>query len=533
VLDIDNDRIPEIFIGGGRDQSDSLLKFTDNGFVKIAAADGLAKQAGDATYGAAAVDADYDGNTDLFISRDSGLYLYANRNGVFTQHKLNIQPAAETVPLSIAAGDIDLDGHVDLLVACFTSRMFVRVGLFHDPNYGASSLLLRNNGDNTFTDITAAAGVAQQHDTFAALMADLNNDSLPELVLTQHAGQAQIYHNLGNGKFRALQQPLLERQGYFTGIAAADYDHDGHLDLFLANTGSGVPELLLRGDLHTDQTPHTDWSLLHNSGNLRFEERAGAALLTDYEFGWGAVFADFNLDGLEDLAVAENYIHYPPLSLYWHPGRLLIQTAAQQFSAIEKHAGTVNRQAAVMPLVADFNADGYADLVWINVDGPARAFINNGGNRHYSKIVLRNVPTAIGARVTLHTTGGRRLIKYVLQQGLAAGHYPELIFGLGRDDSASRLTIDYASGSQSVLERPTGDRLLYIETPQPHAITRLPPPPALNVIAEQRAAPVVQQARPAPLPVSAAPQPVPPAPSTEQPPAEDRVEDQLERLLTE
>jgi hypothetical protein len=521
LLDADNDRVPEIFIGGGYNQNDALLKFSEAGFKTTDAA-GLSKDAGDATYGAAAIDADYDGYTDLFVARDSGIYLYNNRNGVFNRHKLNIQPAPETVPLAIAAGDIDLDGHIDLAVACFTARAFARYGAFNDPQYGARSLLLRNNGDNTFTDITQSAGVDERHDTFATLFADLDNDRLPELIFAQHAGQLRIHRNLGGGKFRAVQHALLERRGYFTSIAAADYDNDGRLDLFIGSTGSVVPEWLLRGDLPAGQSLHTDWSLLLNKGDLQFTERATESLLTDYEFGWGAAFADFNLDGLEDLAVAENYIHYPPLPLYRHPGRLLIQIAEHQFAAVEKHAGSGNRYATVAPLVADFNADGYPDLLWINLNGPARAFINNGGNRHHSKIALRNIPTAAGARITLHTARGRELVKY-------QAAYPELIFGLGRDDSVNRITIDYAGGSRQVLQQPAADRLLQAEPPQPGIATRLPPaaPPIKNKREEKPAT--------APQPTTvAAQQPVAPAaPPAEEPVAATDVEDELERLLTE
>ena len=82
--------------------------------------------------------------------------------------------------------------------------------------------------------------------------------------------------------------------------------------MFFSNTGSSVPIFLARGDLAEEDVFVSDWILFKNEGNFKFSDAADEAMVADFEFSWGAVFADFNLDGRQDLAVAENYVDFPP-----------------------------------------------------------------------------------------------------------------------------------------------------------------------------------------------------------------------------
>src|SRR5262249_24435246 len=138
--------------------------------------------------------------------------------------------------------------------------------------YGATSVLLLNNGDNTFRDITRDAGVEYVHNTFQAMFLDLDGDRLPDLVVAHDTGQVRTWKNLGNLKFQNMPNPTSREYGYPMGIAAGDYDNDGLMDLFFSNTGGTPPDFLAKGDLRDGQVLNQKLHLFHNDGGFRFTE---------------------------------------------------------------------------------------------------------------------------------------------------------------------------------------------------------------------------------------------------------------------
>ena len=89
------------------------------------------------------------------------------------------------------------------------------------------------------------------------------------------------------------------------GIAVTDLKNDGLPDFFFSNVGSTVPDTLVRGDLTDDQVLHKEWILFENQGDFTFTDVAARSQVADFEFSWGAIFEDFNLDGRDDLVVSE------------------------------------------------------------------------------------------------------------------------------------------------------------------------------------------------------------------------------------
>jgi hypothetical protein len=521
IIDVNNDGKPEVFLGGGHGQPDGLFAYRDAEFVDIGAEVNLRKEEAGASYGAASVDVNSDGYADLFVARDSGVYLYLNREGSFIGEKLPLRLDPKAAPISVSVADINLDGRVDLFIACFLKPEYLRPRVFNDPNYGTQNLLLINNGDNTFTDIAAATGLSYTGNTAAALFADLDNDGRTDLVTAEHTGQIRLYKNLGNNRFKNVQGPVSDYHGYSMGIAAGDVNNDGRLDLFFTNSGTTVPGFLARGDLHDNQRLHTRWILLRNDGAFHFTDVAEEYLLAGYELAQGAVFADFNLDGLEDLAVATNDILFPPQWLYRNPGRLLLQKDNSTFAPVERIARVENRRFGISPLVADFNNDGYPDLVQVNLDGPAAAYINHGGNAKFIKVDLGDAPFALSAQVALLSGAGERYTRQLVTgQGTASDQTHIVTFGLGHRTAAS-LEVHYPSGKAITVDAPALNTTVDLRTelppsePVPAALPALPadePPPG----AEPQAAPGEVEEEPA----------------DEAEPASD-IEDELLQLLNE
>ena len=453
VIEVDNDPRPEIFLGGGFLQRDGLFRYQDGEFIDISGESGLSKDIGDSTYGAASIDANQDGYIDLFVARDSGLYLYFNQGGFFEKTKLTVDFAAGEVPLSIALGDINLDGHIDLFVSCFNSADRLSLFYFNAPQLSATSKLLLNSGDNTFTDITEAAGLPARLNAYTAVFVNLNNDALPDLVVAYQDRPAAIYANQGRGRF--IEQAVATDNGLnlATGIATVDYDGDDDMDLLLTSTGTSVHKSLLR-TMHTGSI-NSEWVMLRNEGGFRFSDVSDQVMLAEYEQAWGPAFADFNLDERPDLVVSQNAIRYPPHMLVRNPGRLLVQTDDRTFADVIATSHAVNKRYGTSPVIADFNDDGYPDLVWANVGDKAQALINDGGNRDFLKIDLGDLPRALGARVSIDTNGGKHLAaQQVASVGMASDQTHILSFGLDLQAIITRVQVRFPSGQSLVIEEP-------------------------------------------------------------------------------
>jgi len=466
MIDMDNDGVDEVFVGGGVTQQNALFKYDGKGFRDISQEVGLpAKPAGTTTFGAVSFDLDADGNTDLILSGDHGLYWYRNLGSSFDAIKIEVSLDEKSTAATVAVADYDHDGHADIFLCAYIplDKMEGQT-IFKDFNYGASSLLLKNNGDQTFTDVTEAAGLSYVHNTFQAIFTDLDNDGLLDLVVAYDTGEARTYKNQDGEHFKMVPNPLTGKYAYPMGIAIGDYNNDGLPDLFFSNTGSSVPPVLARGDLADGDEFNPDWILFRNDGGFKFTDVAKEAKVADFEFSWGAVFEDFNLDGLQDLVVAENYVDFPPHKLFKLPCRFLLQQPDHTFAAVEEQAKATNKNYAITPLTSDFNLDGYPDLIYPNLDGTVMALLNNGGGNHYLAIRFPETSAYSGASVTVNTATGATLSDvYVVGEGLASDQTSTLTFGLGQVTEVSSVRIKYPSGEEQVIENPAIDQVHFIK----------------------------------------------------------------------
>ena len=225
---------------------------------------------------------------------------------------------------SLLASDYDLDGDLDLYV-CFdravrdgieTGRQFV----YYDANDGGPNVLLRNDGDWTFTDATIETGLDadNRRHTIAAAWEDYDNDGDPDLYVANDYGQNCLYQN-NNGHFVnvATEAGVVD---YGSGMSAdwGDFDRDGLMDLYVGNMFSSA------GSRITTQAQFQEGlddrlralyrrfakgnTLFRNNGDGTFSDVGQDAHVEMARWAWGSVFADLNNDGWEDLLVANGYI---------------------------------------------------------------------------------------------------------------------------------------------------------------------------------------------------------------------------------
>jgi hypothetical protein len=292
----------------------SLLRNNCNGtFSDVTGQSGLDARVTQ-TQSAVWADIDNDGNLDLFIANEnSPAQLFHNRgDGTFEDisHAAGVDRTAFSK--AVTAADYDNDGFVD----------------FYVSNFDGSNFLYRNNGDRTFTEIAAQAGVREPLFSFSTWFFDYDNDGWPDLLVTDYPWSVddimrsylhqparsetmKLYRNLHNGTFEDVTAKVgLDRVFMPMGTNFGDVDNDGFLDMYL---GMGNPSL---GSL----TPH---ELLRNDAGKRFVDITASSGTGELHKGHGIAFADLRRNGQEDI-ISENGGAIPAekhtLRLFQNPG---------------------------------------------------------------------------------------------------------------------------------------------------------------------------------------------------------------------
>jgi hypothetical protein len=453
IIDIDNDGTEELFIGGGPNQKDALFRFKNGEFQQLPEDILIKPDIADATFAAVTLDVDNNGYSDLIVTRTTGVWLYKNTQGTFDAEKLDLPIPPDTSPLSVAVSDINRDGHFDMYVSGYIKKELVEgQNIFNKEGYGGTSIMVLNNGDNTFTDITKSSGLYYKHNTFMGIFIDIDNDSLEDLVVAHDTGHVKTWKNLGNNKFKDISNPNSNQYSYPMGIAVTDLDDDGLADFFFSNVGTSPPAFLVKGDLRDDQVFNPDWIMFKNRGDFQFSDIAQQSKLANYEFSWGAIFEDFNLDGLDDLVVSENYIGFPPHAIPFLklPGRFLLQKENGEFAETGQQSNVINTGFGISPITADFNNDGYPDIVHINIAGESKVFINKGGSANFIKVKLPDNIESIAAKITIKRSDGRIMKRdYVSGEGLNSDQSHIQIFAL-ENAHAEEVHVQYIDGESAV-----------------------------------------------------------------------------------
>jgi hypothetical protein len=453
--DLDGDGWADIFVVNGRIPStgESLPSafYHNNGdgtFSDATAHAGLAL-AGFDGYSVAAGDFDNDGHVDLAVGGMPRDRVLRNAgDGTFTDVTDAVGaggPAgnASLVPEGrsriVSFGDYDNDGWLDLV--CASSLM---------P--APAAYLLRNRGNGSFTDVTAALGIRSSPvgNPCAVMWSDHDNDGDVDLWIWNDRGSHILLRNDGTQFTDITAASRLDQVTIVhpMGIDAADMDHDGDLDFYISDIGDN-PLLRNNGDgTFTDVT--------HDTG-------------TEGDFGWGLAFEDFDLDGWPDLFVTQE--DDLPHLVFRNRGVVPVAFDAGEL----EHRSVRDSDAAhnVAAAFADYDHDGRVDVVVANTDGSSIILFHNVTDvkgRHWLHVAARGRPgvdnvSSIGARVTIKTGA---LVQFRdIEGGSSRASQNELSvrFGLGEATHVDEVRVHWPSGREAVLTNVPADQVLTVDEP--------------------------------------------------------------------
>ena len=397
--------------------------------------------------GVAVGDYDNDGWPDLFVTALHGNHLLHNEKG---ERFLDVTKTAavkgQDMSTSAVWLDYDLDGHLDLFVGRYMDYDLMTNPHCKDaqgrpayctPNVytPTHSVLYRNQGDGTFSDVTERAGIGKASARAMGIAcADFDNDGLIDIFVASDLSANLLFMNRGDGTFEeraglsgvAYGDMGVARAGM--GVDCADYDNDGNMDLVVTNF---------------ENEPN---SLFHNMGKGMFQEQSmltGVAKASHAALSWGCQFADFDQDGWPDLFWVSGHVNdyategKQSLGLN-QPVQLLRNLDGNSFAEISKQSGEFfkRRQVARGAAFGDFDNDGDLDVL-IGCNNQPALLVRNDSQRenNFVRLALTGQGCnrdALGARV--RATAGVMTQCQFARSGTSylSDHDRRLLFGIGK-----------------------------------------------------------------------------------------------------
>jgi enediyne biosynthesis protein E4 len=495
--------------------------------------------------GVALFDFDNDGRLDIFVTNGAPLTdptpkgtipqktgpEYWNRlyhqkpDGTFEDVTEKAGLQGVDYGMGVAVGDYDNDGYEDLFVTAYGGNR-----LYH------------NNGNGTFTDVTETAGVGGSGWSSSAAWVDLDNDGLLDLVVVRYVtwdfsdiycGQPAVrfychpdsfppisllaYHNDGNGHFTEVAQKIgLSRPAKGLGIALADYDRDGRIDLYIANDswpeflfhnkGNGTfeevglaAEAALDGDgrsfagmgvdfadynndglpdLVVDDLANQMYALYRNNGDGTFNYASystGISRMTLLHSGWGIRFVDYDNDGWKDILIAQGHdldtIEKTNPQLHYREPMMLLRNTGKGFVDVSADSGSIFHEAWVGRgmAIGDIDNDGRIDAVVATNGGPLHIIHNETPtSNHWLTLKLvghRSNRDGIGAEVKLVTAKGPQWVTATTASSYLSSSDKRVHFGLGSETSAQLVEIRWPSGIVQTLKDVRCDQILQVDEP--------------------------------------------------------------------
>ena len=434
--------------------------------------------------GVAVGDYDNDGFEDLYVTAFGGNRLYHNNgNGTFSDVTERSGTAGDKAPgmgwsTSATWVDLDNDGRLDLVVLryvvwdwedvwCGEHREGYRAYCHPDIFPAIAPLVYHNNGDGTFTEVAKKIGMGVAGKGLGIALADFDRDGKVDLAVANDSMLEFLFHNKGDGTFEETgltAEIAVDGDGRTyagMGIDFADYDNDGLPDLVITNLAN------------------QKYALYRNNGDGSFTYDtyvSGLAKMTLLHSGWGIHFLDYDNDGLKDLLVSQGHdldtveLNYPQLH-YKEPMLLARNMGKGIFVDVSASSGEVFTEPWVGRgmAIGDLDNDGRMDAV-VSTNGGAAHILHNETltTNHWLTLLLvghRSNRDGIGAEIKLTTAHGSQFVTVSTAGSYLSANDKRAHFGMGSDAVATSIEIRWPSGVAQRLADVRADQILRVEEP--------------------------------------------------------------------
>ncbi|HYF30766.1 MAG TPA: VCBS repeat-containing protein [Chitinophagaceae bacterium] len=516
VGDINNDGLPDLYFTGNMRPDKLYLNLGNCKFRDITKQAGITGHKGWKT-GVAMADVNGDGRLDIYVCYSGKGEANSRRNQLFiNKGNLKFTEQAKQYGLDDDACstqaiffDYDIDGDLDMYLLNHNIKAYKNVELHHlktehDPL--AADKLYRND-DGKFTDVSKEAGISGNPISFGlgVAVSDINNDGWPDIyVSNDYTEQDYLYINNANGTFTAREHYMLSHLSQFSmGSDIADINNDGWVDILTLDM---LPEDNRRQKLLQAQENYELYqematngfhyqfmrNMLHlNNGNGTFSEIGQVSGISNTDWSWSALFADFDNDGHKDLYITNGYMRdYTNKDFLKYWGDYLVKQVVNRdsinyleivqmmpsttlsnyafrsdgnlhFTNITKDWGLDQVSLSNGAAYADLDNDGDLDIIVNNINGPAFVYRNEAAQQPQRNAYLglrlkggQKNSGGLGAKIYCYTGKGMQLYEQMPTRGYQSSVSPVIHIGLGGVQSVDSLKIIWLNGAMQVLARP-------------------------------------------------------------------------------
>jgi len=386
------------------------------------------------------VDIDNDGDKDLFITSNTNRNILFENTGTLNFKEITTSAGLPTDNLftyGASWGDYNNDGFLDVFIANRDINLLTQT-----PNY-----LFKNNGNNTFTDVSLSAGIDRlEHLSFCSAFFDFNNDGLQDIYISNDKAISpnQLYKNNGDNTFTEV--------GSLTGtnlkinamtVTIGDFNNDGWFDIYVTDLLKSI--------------------LFRNNGDETFTDVALSSGTKFNSVGWGSVFLDADNDKDLDLYVSGSYFNDPNFA-----SSSFYENLNDGTFVIPSDAGFANDQGySHSNAIGDINNDGLPDFVVTNTNNQNVVVWQNKNteNNHWLKVDLEGTVSnkdGIGSLIEISINGKKQFRYTHCGEGYLSQNSSTEFFGLGTSTLIDYVKVKWLSGKEDVFNDVTSNQKIHI-----------------------------------------------------------------------